>query len=101
MSITSTRYGYRDRQTSLKSPKTGLRKGSRQLSGERALTSANTNVPPAETLPGGTKSVTSPTHNGDHSTPESTGTHHGSRRQRRNDHKEIRHEHHHPPSHII
>jgi len=47
MSITTARYGYRDRQTSLKSPKTGLCKRSRQLSGERALTSANTNVPPA------------------------------------------------------
>ena len=80
MSIITARYGYRDRQTSLKSPKTGLRKGSRQLSGERALTSANTNVPPPGNLPGGTKAVTSPTHNGDHNTPDTTGTHHGSRR---------------------
>lgn len=52
MSITTARYGYRDRQTSLKSPKTGLCKRSRQLSGERALTSANTNVPPAVNMPG-------------------------------------------------
>ena len=81
MSITTARYGYRDRQTSLKPPKTGLRKGSNKLSGERALTSANTNVPPAETLPGGTKAVTPPTHNGDYSTPESARTDHGSCRQ--------------------
>jgi len=65
MSITTARYGYRDRQTSLKSPKTGLCKRSRQLSGERALTSANTNVPPAGNMPGGTKAVTSPAQNGD------------------------------------
>ena len=78
MAVITARHGYRDRQTSLKSPKTGLRKGFRQLSGERGLTCEYTNVPPAEIRPGGTKAVTFPAHNGDHSTPESTGTHQGS-----------------------
>ena len=55
MSATTARYEYRDRQKPLKAPKTGLRKGSRKLSGERALTSKNTNVPPPESGQKGTK----------------------------------------------
>ena len=49
MSITTAQQEYRDRQKSLNAPKSGLRKGSRKLAGERALTCGNTNVPPGGT----------------------------------------------------
>ena len=52
MSIITTRDGCRDRQKSLKAPKTCLGKGCRKLSGERALTCEDTNVPPGGTCQG-------------------------------------------------